>query len=57
MKNKLFLIVLLLVLITAFSSCAAIGTIFKAGMGFGIFIVVIIVAIVIFIISRMGKNK
>ena len=41
-------------LLTTFSSCAVVGGIFKAGMGFGIFIVVLIIAATIFIVSRMG---
>lgn len=39
------------------SSCEAISGIFKAGMGFGIFIVIAIVGIVVFIAMRAGKNK
>ncbi len=57
MKKNSLLIILAILFITTFSSCAVIGSIFKAGMGFGIFIVVLVVAIIIFIISRMGKNK
>jgi hypothetical protein len=38
------------------SSCEAIGGIFKAGMGFGIFIVIFIIAIIVIIIMRMGKK-
>jgi hypothetical protein len=37
-------------------SCSAIGGIFKAGMGFGVLIVVVIVFLVIFIVSRLGKK-
>ncbi|MBC7381939.1 MAG: phosphatidate cytidylyltransferase [Bacteroidia bacterium] len=37
------------------SSCSAIAGIFKAGMGFGIFIVVAVIALIIFFISRAGK--
>ena len=39
------------------SSCEAISGIFKAGMGFGIFIVIALVGIVVFIAMRAGKNK
>lgn len=38
------------------SSCSVIGGIFKAGMGFGIFIVLLIIAIIVFIIMR-GSRK
>ncbi len=38
------------------SGCAAIGDIFKAGMGVGIFLVVVVIIIIIFIITRIGKG-
>ncbi len=40
-----------------FSSCEAIEGIFKAGMGFGIFLVILVIGVIIFIISKLGKNK
>lgn len=58
MKNLNFLTAFIIVLLSfALSSCEAIAGIFKAGMGFGIFIVIAIVGIVIFIAMRAGKNK
>ena len=39
------------------SSCEAIAGIFKAGMGFGIFIVIAIIGIIIFLVVRMGRSK
>ncbi len=52
-------IVLLSLLITSLSvsSCSIIGGIFKAGMGFGIFIVVAIIVIIVFLIVKFGKSK
>ncbi|MGZ9676259.1 hypothetical protein [Flavobacterium sp. GNP001] len=47
---------LVLVLITV-SSCSLIEGIFKAGVGVGIFIVVAILAILAFIISRILARK
>lgn len=41
----------------ALSSCEAIAGIFKAGMGFGIFLVIAIVGVVVYIAMRAGKNK
>ncbi len=39
------------------SSCELVGDIFKAGMGFGIFLVVAVVALIIFAFSRLfGKR-
>lgn len=49
--------IILLVLFTAMlSSCEVVGGIFKAGVGFGIFIAVVVVALLIFFLSRMGKK-
>ena len=42
---------------TMFSSCAVVEGIFKAGMGVGIFIVIAIIALIIFLIFRFGRNK
>ena len=39
------------------SSCSAIGEIFKAGMSFGIFIVVAIIVVVVILVLRIGKRK
>ena len=57
--NKHFLssYALLLLIVLSLSSCEAIGAIFKAGVWSGIFIVVLIVAVIIYIISRSGKQK
>lgn len=48
---RLSWVVLLAVMIT-FSSCEAIGDIFQAGIGVGIFIVVLVVALIIWLVSR-----
>ncbi len=37
--------------------CAVIGGIFKAGMGVGILLVVVVVAAIIWLLSRMGKKN
>ena len=47
---------ILLTITTFFSSCTVIGDIFKAGMGFGIFIVLLVIGLIIFIIAKMGKK-
>jgi len=39
------------------NSCEAIAGIFKAGMGFGIFISALIIAVIVFIIIKLGKGK
>lgn len=56
MKTHTSTIAFLILMLTTLSSCAIIGGIFKAGMGVGIFLVIIVVAIVIFFISKMNKK-
>jgi hypothetical protein len=55
MKNFFILFMMLFMAIT-FSGCAVIGGIFKAGVWVGVIIVVAIVALIIFLISK-GSNK
>ena len=57
MRNQFLTLTLLILMLSTFSSCAVVGGIFKAGMGFGIFMVILVLALVVFLISRMGKNK
>ncbi len=47
--------VLLLILSSMLSACEAIGSIFKAGVWTGLIVVAIVIAIVIWIISRFRK--
>ena len=48
--SALFFISLLL------SSCEAIEGIFKAGMGFGIFLVVAVIVLIVFVIAKLGSK-
>jgi hypothetical protein len=41
----------------SFTSCDVIGGVFKAGMGVGIFIVIAVIALIIFVISKLGGKK
>jgi hypothetical protein len=56
MKNSILLSVTLFILSSLFSSCAAIAGIFKAGMGFGIFMVVLVIAAIVMLIVKAGKK-
>ena len=47
----------LLAILLSLSSCELIGDIFKAGVWAGILLVVGIVAVIIFIISKLGGRK
>lgn len=55
MKKQIHLITLIFIL-TLFSSCEAIEGIFKAGMGVGIFIVLAVVGLILYLMSRFGKK-
>lgn len=55
--SKFFQAIILLFMSMIVSSCEVIGGIFKAGMSFGIFIVIAIILVVIFLIIRIGKRK
>lgn len=57
MKSLFSKVVLLFMISFLFTSCSVIEGIFKAGMGVGIFIVIAIIAIIIFVISKLTGNK
>lgn len=57
MKKYTFIIALFISILTTFSSCEIVGGIFKAGMGVGIFLVVLVVAAILYFIFRMRKNS
>lgn len=57
MNNKILKPLLLLFILFTATSCELVGGIFKAGMGVGIFIVIAIVAVIIFIISKFTGSK
>ena len=57
MKDKITRIVMILVILISVTSCSIVEGIFKAGVGVGIFIVVIILAVFAFIISKIVGNK
>ncbi|MFA9187463.1 hypothetical protein AAGV33_03790 [Flavobacterium sp. FBOR7N2.3] len=57
MQNTLKRTLLLLIVMFTFTSCEVIGDIFKAGMGVGIFLVIAVIALIIFVISKIGGKK
>jgi cobalamin biosynthesis Mg chelatase CobN len=57
-KNSGFIAIFILIITSlTVSSCSAIGEIFKAGMSFGIFIVVAIIVVVIILVLWFVKRK
>ncbi|WP_166923565.1 hypothetical protein [Flavobacterium poyangense] len=57
MQNKTLKLLLLFVIPVTLTSCEVIGDIFKAGMGFGIFLVIFIIALIVFLISKFLGRK
>ncbi|RZJ28524.1 MAG: hypothetical protein EOO48_09640 [Flavobacterium sp.] len=54
-KTYLLRTAALLVVLFSVTSCEAIGDIFKAGMGVGIFLVILVIALVVWLISKFRK--
>ena len=54
MKKLLSLLLILMVIFL--NSCAVVGGIFKAGVWVGILIVVFIIGIIIWLVTRSGKS-
>jgi len=52
MKKQILIAALFISLLTSFSGCEVVGAIFKTGMGVGIFIVVLVIALIIYLVSR-----
>lgn len=55
-QRNLFTLIALIAVTVYMSSCSVIGGIFKMGMGFGIFLVVLVVALIGFLVMR-SSNK
>jgi cytosine/uracil/thiamine/allantoin permease len=54
--NRTISTALFLVLAMSLSSCEAIEAIFKAGVWVGVLVVVAVIALIIWIISRVGRK-
>jgi len=55
-KNNFFPIAILLALITTLSSCELIGDIFKGGVYVGVILVIVVIAIVIWLLRKIGSR-
>ncbi|MDZ4795661.1 MAG: phosphatidate cytidylyltransferase [Bacteroidota bacterium] len=55
MKN--ILILCMLFIVTAFSSCSVIGDIFKAGVWVGVLVVAAVIGIIIYFVTRGSGKK
>jgi hypothetical protein len=57
MNNTGYITVLALFLSLMSVSCSIVGDIFKAGMTFGILIVIAVIVVIVLIVLRFSKNK
>lgn len=55
MKKYITKTIVLFLAMILFSSCELVEGIFKAGMGVGIFLVLLVIALIIWVISRFRK--
>lgn len=56
MQNKFIKLVIAFIILLTMNSCEVIEGIFEAGMGVGIFLVIAVIAIIIYIITRFSKK-
>jgi hypothetical protein len=54
--KKIHVMISLVIMMVACSSCAVVGGIFKAGVWTGVFIVAAIIAVIIFLVMRSAKK-
>lgn len=57
MKPQVFYSAILLILLISLPGCEVIGGIFKAGVWTGILLIAVVVAVIIFIIGKLGSKK
>ncbi len=55
MKRFNYLMIFLLAMVMTLSSCEAIGDIFQAGMAVGIIVIIAVVGLIIWLVSRFRK--
>lgn len=53
--QKALLPTLLILFVTTLSSCELIGDIFKAGFSVGVFVVILVIALILFFVFRARK--
>jgi len=54
MKTNRILLAIISSFLLTLSSCSVIGGIFKTGVGVGVFLVIFVVAIIIYFVSKIG---
>jgi hypothetical protein len=57
MKNRSFIGAMALIALLSLSSCEVIAGVFKAGVWVGVLVVVGIIGLIVYLISKGGKNN
>jgi hypothetical protein len=57
MKNKSFIVAMASIVLLSLSSCEVVAGIFKAGVWVGVLVVVGIIGLIVYLISRSGKSN
>lgn len=57
MQKRINRLLMLFLVLFSFTSCEVVGGIFKAGMGVGIFIVIAVIALILWIVSKVFSRK
>ncbi|MGN6646510.1 MAG: hypothetical protein ACTHJT_08265 [Cytophaga sp.] len=55
--NKYIYIPIIIIIALMFTSCSVVGGIFKAGMGVGVFISILLVGGIIYFVARFSNNE
>jgi hypothetical protein len=55
-KNNLLVITMLFSFVVTLSSCEVVGGIFKAGIWTGIILVALVVGVILYLVSRIGRK-
>jgi len=56
MQKNITRLLMVFVILFSFTSCELVGDIFQAGMGVGIFIVIFVIAIIIWIFAKFFRK-
>ncbi len=57
MKNSILVSIFLMFLTITYSSCELIGGIFKAGFWSAFIVIGVVIALIIFIVNKMGRRN
>ena len=55
--SKAYIAIFILLIVTGLSSCSVVKGVFDAGMVWGIVLVIGVIGLIIYLLSKVGKNK